>query len=745
MRELYLLRGPQGAGKSSWIQQNGLAPYTLSTDAIRQLYGNLSMGLDGALGIPANQDKSVFALLMQLLERRMRQGDLTLVDATHAQPSAIAAYQELAARHRYAIQVVDFSVGLTLEETLQRNRQRPAHQVVPETAVHRTWERLAQPLPDFVTSMTPEAAIARIKAGPVDLSHWDAILHIGDLQGCYTVLKEALPTLDPAVLHIFHGDFLDRGIENAEVLQFIHQIMDAPNVVLIEGNHERHLWRWSQSRNIGSAEFLDSTLPQLDAAGLTPDMADAICQRLVSGLTYTYRGRRVVASHGGLSGFPEHLALISDAQLIAGVGMYDTDIDTHFEENTPPDCYQVHGHRNRQQRPLLPGQRSLNLEGRVEFGGHLRMARLDANGWRLMSHQNRVFSPEALRERANTDVTLPRPAQYFPAWVDALRQDDSILEKRFGHISAFNFKRAVFYDNTWTPENTRARGLFINNETHEIVARSYDKFFNVGERPETQRETLPAQLQYPVTAYVKDNGYLGIVGFDRATDQLFMSSKSNPESPFAEHFRSLFAAQLGPVAREKLAAFLRDQQYSAVFEVIDPVFDPHIVEYICPQLVLLDLIRNQPTVERLPYRELVEFGQQIGLSVKSQAAVFRDAKSLSGFMSACQRPDYRYRGQDIEGFVLEDSAGFMTKIKLPTYARWKAVRAARDRLLNMRAKTPDMTPDAQRAALRVREDPYLPAILDWLAQQPEDVLRLPIPQLRQVYENRVEMAPALSA
>jgi predicted kinase len=38
MRILLLLRGSAGSGKSTWVEANGLKPYTLSTDDIRLMY-----------------------------------------------------------------------------------------------------------------------------------------------------------------------------------------------------------------------------------------------------------------------------------------------------------------------------------------------------------------------------------------------------------------------------------------------------------------------------------------------------------------------------------------------------------------------------------------------------------------------------------------------------------------------------------------------------------------------------------
>lgn len=41
--------------------------------------------------------------------------------------------------------------------------------------------------------------------------------------------------------YIFLGDYIDRGLQNAEVIAFLLGVMELPNVCLIEGNHERWL------------------------------------------------------------------------------------------------------------------------------------------------------------------------------------------------------------------------------------------------------------------------------------------------------------------------------------------------------------------------------------------------------------------------------------------------------------------------------------------------------------------------
>ena len=77
--------------------------------------------------------------------------------------------------------------------------------------------------------------------------------------------------------------------------------------------------------------------------------------------------------------------------------------------------------------------------------------------------------------------------------------------KKFGNISSLNFTSKAFNDRVWDEQTTKARGLYIDTFKGRIAARAYDKFFNINERPETKFDMLQHKLQFPVTAYVKEN------------------------------------------------------------------------------------------------------------------------------------------------------------------------------------------------------------------------------------------------
>ena len=73
-------------------------------------------------------------------------------------------------------------------------------------------------------------------------------------------------------MYIFTGDYIDRGMENAQVVAFLLSIMDRKNVLLLEGNHEKGLWQWAKDEagqdDTGklSLEFELTTKPALEEA-----------------------------------------------------------------------------------------------------------------------------------------------------------------------------------------------------------------------------------------------------------------------------------------------------------------------------------------------------------------------------------------------------------------------------------------------------------------------------------------------
>ena len=264
--------------------------------------------------------------------------------------------------------------------------------------------------------------------------------------------------------------------------------------------------------------------------------------------------------------------------------------------------------------------------------------------------------------------------------VAGLRESPYVKEKDLGNgISSFNFTRKAFWRNHWNGMTTKARGLFIDTENMRVKARSYNKFFNLNEQRESELQNILKTWEYPVAAYVKENGYLGICSWNE-DGTLFCASKSTTEGIYAERFKKILLDTLGDKV-EQFSLRLKSENLSAVFEVIDPEYDTHIIEYKEPKVILLDLIYNEWEPGDLDflnksYEVLQTWGIVFGLPIKQKAFEFWNAAELESFINNAISFGYKYNQNYIEGFVLEDIDMRHVKIKTEYYNFWKSIRKA---------------------------------------------------------------------
>lgn len=673
MRVLLLLRGSAGCGKSTWIEQHGLKPYTLSADDIRLLCQSPVLQPDGTVGISQSNDKTVWKTLFNLLEIRMQKGEFTVIDATNSKTSEMNRYKQMCETYRYRMYCVDFT-DIPIDEVKRRNASREELKRVPDAAIDKMYSRFkTQKIPSGIKVIKPDE-LDSIWMKLFDLSEYKKIHHIGDVHGCHTALKKYIDDnggIKDDEFYIFCGDYVDRGIENADVIKYLISIKDKKNVLMLEGNHERWLWLWANGCTGKSKEFELATKPQLEDAKIDKKDVRQLYRKFGQCAYYKYGENIYLVTHAGLSVLPDNLTFVATDQMIHGVGNYNDfeKIAETFTEKMPSNYYQIHGHRNTKQVPIRVNDRVFNLEGRVEFGGNLRCVQLDKDGVCEVEVHNEVFKTPEMREEqsvANSSVADV---------IISLRANRYIQEKKFGNISSFNFTSKAFYDKVWDEQTTKARGLYLDTFKGKVAARAYDKFFNINERPETKFDMLQHKLQFPVTAYVKENGYLGIVSYDEYNDDLFIASKSTIDSQFAQWLKEAIYNQITKENREKMKQYAKDNNVSFVFENVDMKNDPHIIEYPESKLYLLDIVYNQMDFAKYDYETMCDIAHQLGLTPKEKAFEIANWQDFYDWYYDILEEDYEYNGRKIEGFVIEDSVGYMTKLKLTYYNFWKFMRA----------------------------------------------------------------------
>lgn len=669
MRTLLLLRGAPGCGKSTFIKENGLEPYSLSADSIRLQIQSPIQLVDGSEGISQNNEKEVWNILYRMLEVRMQRGEFVVIDATNSKSSEMNKYKDMCDTYRYRMFCIDMT-DLPIEECKKRNASRVPMKRVPEDVIDKMYSRFrTQKIPSGFKVLKKDQ-LDQVYMRKFDMSEYEKVVVVGDVHGAYTALMEYFGNgFNDNYFYIFVGDIIDRGIENSETVKFFIEAVKRKNVLLLEGNHERWLKLYSHDIVGKSKEFEFVTRKQLDASDIDKKDIRQLCRKLGQVAWFTYGDKEILVTHGGLATMPENLSFMATDQMIHGVGDYNDSgvIAETWLKTTADNMYQIHGHRNVKNVPMKVNDRVYNLEGKVEFGGFLRILEIDKDGFHEIEIKNDVFkSPveveqsQSLNNSSIADIVLK------------MRQNKFIQEKSYGNISSFNFTREAFYGDVWNDQTVKARGLYIDTDRMKIAARSYNKFFGINQRPECRFEALQHTLQFPVTCYVKENGFLGLVSYNPDTDDLFITTKSSPEGPYAEWLKDMVYRKVKNT--DLMKQICKEQDVTFVFECVDMKNDPHIIKYQDDELFLLSIVKNSMDFSQYEYDDLVNTANEIGVKCKTKAIEIANWSDFVDWYNEVLDPDYEFNGRIIEGFVIEDSAGYMTKVKLTYYNFWKFMR-----------------------------------------------------------------------
>ena len=684
MRTLLLLRGVQASGKSTWIKENNLEPYTLSADNIRLNIANPVLNEDGSYEISQKYNKITWELLYKYLEMRMQNGDFTIVDATHSDIKLLNKYRDLASTYKYTMYCLEFDVPL--EEALKRNKERDDYKYVPERVIERTYETIKnnEKLPSGLKKI--ETIDEIINFYTADVNQYKKVVIIGDIHSCAEPLKEVLKDFNEETLYVFVGDYFDRGIQAVETFKIMLDLLEKPNVILIEGNHEeKSMKKFIYDEEKYTKSFEETTLlPLLKEYDVDYVRASLkkIYKKLRQCFAFEFRGKKFLCTHGGLPLVPK-LALVSAKEMIHGVGKYETEIGEIYSENYKKglcqDFIQVHGHRG-----INDGEYSYCLEARVEFGGELKVLTIDNEGnIEKYGIKNDVY---------NRGLKLPMSGAREKVEFNTANE---LINEMIGHkfitvkecehnLISLNFNREAFNKKKWNDLTIKARGLFVDKDSGEVKIRSYNKFFYFGER-HVNLGYLKKYATYPIRVFKKYNGFLGLASV--VNNEIVLTSKSVTSGKYKDIFQDIWN-KVEDGVKELLKQTMIENNCTAVFEVVSPEYDPHIIKYDKEHLYLLDFIENKLDLDThnidLEFSEnlmkKVEFSSDL-LTKKEELTRLENYDELYNFLAEKEKSLEKF-----EGYVLCDNSGFMFKFKLPYYRLWKERRSWLERYRSALAK-----------------------------------------------------------
>lgn len=341
MKKLLILNGVMGSGKSTFIKQNHLEDFVISSDELRIKMAGFDMSENG-LVISQKKDRQVWKVLYEMLETRMEMGLFTVVDAMHLHTRDFKKYKELADLYGYEIYVKRFEVSL--DELLQRNVERESYKQIPENVITKKYEVFVnQVLPDYVTIIN---SIDELLPIPEGLDAYENIYCVGDIHNnadkleiVYNEVKE-----NQNSLYIFTGDIFDRGEKPYETMQLVGKLLELDNVRFIQGNHERHVRNYVYGTTNYSNQFKNTTLDKILEKTQDTTILNGLVDRLEEFIYFRFRGDTYFVCHAGVGALPKNMLYLAGQNCEYGTGNYETEVDMLWEKNMAR-ITQIHGHR----------------------------------------------------------------------------------------------------------------------------------------------------------------------------------------------------------------------------------------------------------------------------------------------------------------------------------------------------------------------------------------------------------------
>lgn len=317
---LVTLIGISGSGKSTFAKKNFRETEILSSDRCRAIVS------DDENNQAATND--AFEVLHYIAAKRLKNGLLTVVDATNIQPASRASLIRLAKEYH----TIPVAIVLDVQEDvcIERNRNRPdrnfgSHVIAQQRSqLRRSIKKLKEEgfRHIYILKSGEEidsVAVVREKlyndkkhiAGPFDI--------IGDVHGCFLELTELLEklgyTLDATVptrtnfgfdvkppegrTAIFLGDLVDRGPDSPAVLRLVMSMVNSGTAYCVPGNHDMKLHKHLSGKSVVLKHGLEMTVEQLknESPEFIRDVKDFL-NALVS--HYVFDNGKLVVAHAGL-------------------------------------------------------------------------------------------------------------------------------------------------------------------------------------------------------------------------------------------------------------------------------------------------------------------------------------------------------------------------------------------------------------------------------------------------------------
>ena len=281
---LVVLIGASGSGKSTFARRVFKETEVITSDYCRALVS------DDENSLEATSD--AFDVLQYIVRKRLKRGNLTVIDATNVQREDRHDYVRIAREFH----VVPVAIILDMPDKVihERNEKRTDRGGMGPHVASRQLRSMKRGLSKLkrdgfryvYTIKSPEDAesVEIIRERPwTDRSHITGPFDIiGDIHGCFTELKELLEKLGYQLQYdeenraidaihpegrtpIFLGDLCDRGPATPAVLRLVMGMTKANHAICVPGNHDEKLKKYLMGRKVQVRRGLETSVEQMES------------------------------------------------------------------------------------------------------------------------------------------------------------------------------------------------------------------------------------------------------------------------------------------------------------------------------------------------------------------------------------------------------------------------------------------------------------------------------------------------
>jgi RNA ligase len=228
--------------------------------------------------------------------------------------------------------------------------------------------------------------------------------------------------------------------------------------------------------------------------------------------------------------------------------------------------------------------------------------------------------------------------------------------KTNGVMTLFNYSPMAAVNDVWLPFERLSRGLIINNQTGEIIARPFDKFFNYGQGG---RYPEPGATIEQVTD--KIDGSLGILYTDANDGVRKIATRGSFDGEQAQWATRFLQQHHAALATTPLGV------PTLLFEIVYPQ-NRIVVDYGDKEGLILLAAREPQSGRYLSYSNLLVIARQFGLEITPDNA-YRNGYEYMAEAEDIQRYLAGKADHNFEGFVAHFSDGSLFKFKSAEYLR----------------------------------------------------------------------------